>query len=43
MSKREQKRIRDLERRVAVLEAAVLLKYMESNLTDTRAAIESRI
>ena len=27
MSKREQKRIRDLERRVDVLEAAFLVKY----------------
>lgn len=43
MSKREQKRIRDLERRVEVLEEAFLVKYAESNLTDTRAAIESRI
>ena len=43
MSKREQKRIRDLERRVEMLEAAFLVKYAESNLTDTRAAIESRI
>lgn len=43
MSKREQKRIRALERRVSVLEAAVLLKYMETNLAETKAAVESRI
>lgn len=43
MSKREQKRIRALERRVSVLEKAVLLKYMEANFTETKAAVESRI
>ena len=43
MSKREQKRIRALERRVSVLETAVLLKYMEANFTETKAAVESRI